>query len=194
MARLVAGLAVLLLAGCASVPAPREAGNWPADRFALQALARWELRGRLAVAAAGEGFSGGFTWRQDGAHADVEVRSPLGGTALTLIIDGSRLTVSDPQGRLATGAAAEAALTAVLGVPLPVAELRYWMVGAPAPGPAEAEQIGPDGRLERLVQAGWELRYDRYRDVGALVLPDRLELVAPGARVRVVTGQWRVGP
>ncbi|MBM5812230.1 MAG: outer membrane lipoprotein LolB [Gammaproteobacteria bacterium] len=194
MARAVAGLAILLLAGCAIVPVSREAGDWPARRLALQALSRWELHGRIAVAAGGEGFSGGFRWRQDGSHAEVDVRTPLGGTALTLSIDGSRLTVADAQGQVAAGAAADAALAEALGVPLPVAELRYWLVGAPAPGAVEFEQTGPDGRLERLVQSGWELRYDRYREVGAMVLPARLELMAPGARVRVVTGQWQMHP
>ncbi len=195
MRRLVAVLAGLMLAGCASMPAPpRDAGDWPARRLELQTLATWQLQGRIAVATATEGFSGGFDWQQAGARAEIQVRAPLGGTALRLVLDGDRFEMMDGHGAVVTGEEAGKQLEEALGAPLPVAELRYWLVGVPAPGAIEREVAGPDGRLVQLAQSGWEVRYDRYQAVGTRWLPARLELVTTGVRLRVVAGQWRISP
>jgi outer membrane lipoprotein LolB len=191
----LAAMVVLLLAGCASVPAPPpDATDWPARRLELQALSNWQLQGRIAVATATDGFSGGFDWQQAGARAEIQVRAPLGGTALRLVLDGDRFEMMDGHGTVVTGAVAGQQLEEVLGAPLPVAELRYWLVGVPAPGAIEREVAGPDGRLVQLAQSGWEVRYDRYQAVGARWLPARLELVTTGARLRVVAGHWRIDP
>jgi outer membrane lipoprotein LolB len=72
--------------------------------------------------------------------------------------------------------------------------MRYWLVGAPAPGMQHEESLGADRRLAGLSQSGWQVRYDRYRPVGDLVLPARMELTTAGLRLRVVVTDWRVEP
>ena len=81
-----------------------------------------------------------------------------------------------------------------MGAPLPVAELRYWLVGVPAPGLAHQETVGDDGRLAGLEQAGWRLRYSRYAAVGGLALPVRIEIESETARLRLVVSSWRLPP
>jgi outer membrane biogenesis lipoprotein LolB len=45
-----------------------------------------------------------------------------------------------------------------------------------------------------LAQSGWQVRFDRYEAVGALVLPARLEMTTGDLRLRVVVSQWQVPP
>lgn len=195
MIRRAAACGVLLLAGgCASLPPPVDAGSWTARRAELQALQSWTLNGRVAVATDAEGFSGGLAWRQDGKRAEIELRGPMGGVALSIRLDGAAMTVTDGNGDSVEGEAAHEFVASQIGVPLPVAELRYWLVGVPAPGLMHQETIGADGRLEALEQAGWRLRYPRYEMVGDLGLPARIEIESTAARLRLVVSKWSLGP
>ena len=195
MIRRVAACAVLsLVAGCASLPPPVDAGSWSGRRAELQALRVFSLDGRVAVAAADQAFSGGLAWRQDGAQAEVDLRGPFGGTAMSIRLDGTRMTVTDSKGTSITGDAARDYVASEFGAPLPVSELRYWLVGVPAPQLPFQETIGPDGRLSVLDQAGWQLRYSRYRTVGLLALPARIDIESPTARLRLVVSNWQLPP
>lgn len=195
MIRRVAACGVLLLAGgCASLPPADDAGSWPGRRAELQALQTWTLDGRVAVAAAAKGFSGGLAWRQDDAQAEIDLRGPLGGAALSIRLDGISMTVTDGSGASVAGEEARAFVASEIGAPLPIAELRYWLVGVPAPGLPHQETIGADGRLARLEQAGWQLRYSRYQAVGRLALPVRIDIESETTRLRLVVSSWRLPP
>jgi outer membrane lipoprotein LolB len=193
----VAAAAILVLAGgCAALPPAPATGDWPARRTALQALERWTLDGRLAVAAGDSGFSGGFDWAQEGERADIALSGPMGGTRLRIRVEGTTLAVTDERGNIYTGEEAERFVAARIGPGgrLPVTQMRYWLVGAPAPDAPHEESLGGDERLATLTQSGWRVRFDRYAAVGTLSLPDRLEMSTEGLRLRVVVSDWRLPP
>jgi outer membrane lipoprotein LolB len=189
-----AAFAVLLLAGgCATLPPP--ADDWTARRTALQALEEWTLDGRIAVAAGEDGFSGGFDWAQQGPRADIALSGPMGGKGLEIHVEDSGLTVN-LRGESYAGDEARQLIEARIGPghALPVTEMRYWLIGAPAPGVPHEETLGDDRRLAGLAQSGWQVRYERYDAVGALALPARLEMTTEGLRLRVVVSHWRLPP
>lgn len=190
--RLAACTVALLAAGCATLPPPATVEEWPARRQALQALDHWTLSGRMAVAAGDEGFSGGLNWRQAGAQAEVELRGPMGGRALSIQVDGERLSVRNGDGETVEGDDAMRLLARHIGASLPIAELRFWVVGAPAPGIPHQETIGADQRLELLEQSGWRVAYAAYRTAGDQVLPARMEITSGELRLRVVVSDWRM--
>ncbi|HEU0223879.1 MAG TPA: lipoprotein insertase outer membrane protein LolB [Steroidobacteraceae bacterium] len=192
-ARLAACAAAILASGCATLPPPGD-GDWPARREALQALDDWTLTGRVAVAAGAEGFSGGLRWRQDGTRAEIDMRGPLGGTALAIRVDGEAITVTDASGATLGGEQARRITREYVGAPLPLSELRYWLLGAPAPDSAFRETLGADARLAALEQAGWQVRFTRYGAAGGRVLPERLELIAGDVRLRLVVSGWQFAP
>jgi len=195
--RRIAAAAVLVLAsGCATLPPAPATGDWPARRAALQALPAWTLDGRIAVAAGEKGFSGGFDWAQDGERADIELAGPMGGARLRIHVDGATIAVTDDRGNLYSGEEAERFVADRIGPggKLPVAQMRYWLVGAPAPGAPHEEAIGADQRLAELSQSSWQVRYDSYKSVGNLDLPARLEMTTEGLRLRVVVSSWRLPP
>lgn len=192
-ARLAACAAAFLASGCATLPPPAES-DWPARRETLQALDGWTLTGRVAVAAGEQGFSGGLRWRQDGERAEIDMRGPLGGIALAIRVDGETITVTDASGITRGGEEARRAAGDYVGAPLPLRELRYWLVGAPAPGSGFRETLGANARLAALEQADWQVRYTRYAAAGDQVLPDRLELTAGDVRLRLAVSDWQLRP
>jgi len=183
-----------LLAACAA-PAPVDTRQaWQAHLAWLEGLSDWRTRGRLAVSVPEQSWSANLRWRQRGAEYRVWLGGPFGQGAVRIEggEDGVELRTAD--GRRQRAASPERLLAGELGVEVPVSLLRYWILGRPAPAPpVTGIELDPAGRLARLEQAGWEVRYARYEEAGAGSLPARLDVQREGMRARFVLGGWETG-
>lgn len=189
MRPLLAALALaLLLTGCAATPV----GSPPESRTAdPEQLTQWLAKGRIALAARGEGGSGSFVWQQRSERTELAVRGPLGAGGLALVTDGTTIELSDGAGLPLNGEAARAELERRLGLRLPVAELRYWMLGVPAPDrPGSGPVQTSSGPLPGFVQGGWVVSYEELKSQAGWSLPARLTVTTNGARVRIVVDDW----
>ena len=192
----IGAVAVLVLAsGCTALPPSAPAEDWPSRRERLQALDHWTLNGRIAVAAGEDGFSGGFDWNQQGERADIALSGPMGGSAMDIHVEDDKAAVSI-RGESIGAEDAQALFARYFGRghQLPVTQMRYWLVGAPAPDAPHEEALGRDLRLASLSQSGWQVRYDGYKSVGEMALPTRVELTTEGLRLRVAVSDWRLPP
>lgn len=143
--------------------------------------------------AAGEaGGSGSFTWRQDGLATTVSIRGPLGAGAIEIITDGQSMSVTDGSGRSLDTAQAEAALRERLGADLPWTEMRYWMLGVPAPGETASVVDSVVAPVRVIEQAGWNVGYDSFRAVAGTALPARFAAASGAIRLRVIIDEWTV--
>ena len=189
---LAAALALVILAGCVSVPArkPVAPAPWPQRREQLQALDPFELTGRVAVVAGSEGFTARLDWQQRGARSTVQLNGPLGIGGIHITDDAGTLNVENAQGQQLESEQARAELRAKLGFDPPLASLRYWVLGVPDPGMPFMETVGAEQRLEALEQDGWQIIYSDYVSAGGEWLPQRLALQRGGVRVRLVVDHW----
>jgi outer membrane lipoprotein LolB len=191
--RLPAVLLVALLAGCASLRVPQPAGSVPDPAVVTQ----WTAKGRIGFSAQGEGGSGSFVWRQLADRTELELRGPLGAGGVDLTTDGSQLELRDASGSALDGEAARAELERRLGGTLPLAQLRYWILGVPAP-PESASGGGPaqmaTGAVPGFVQDGWVVSLDRSREFGGWRLPVRLSATTSRVRIKLVIDDWQVQP
>jgi outer membrane lipoprotein LolB len=152
-------------------------------------------RGRIALSAQGEGGSGSFVWQQRSERTELTVRGPFGAGGLALVTDGETIELADGAGKPLDGEAARAELERRLGVKLPLSELRYWMLGVPAPGRWDVGSAAvAAGSLPGFVQGGWVVSYDELKPQGGWSLPARLTATTSGARVRIVVDDWTLPP
>ena len=186
------GLCALLVAGCATQrPAPP--GTIPQD---LSELAAWQARGRIGISGAQGGGSGSFEWQQQGEHADVQIRGPVGIGSVQLQVDGSaedpRMTLRTADGAMLESQAAWDELEARLGAPVPAGNLRFWMLGIAAPGEHQWHEPDPQG-VTALDQDGWRIEYQQFsNDAGARV-PTRIRAASGDTKVRIVVDRWQLG-
>ena len=150
---LAAGL-IATVAGCAA-PA-RIGGEGPA----------FERSGRFAVnvteaGSAPEAVQGGFSWRDTGRELRLDLVNPLGTTLARVKVDASGAVLEKADGSTEAAPTADALLAQVMGVSLPVANLRGWLQGKPGPAAADIER-GPEGRPTSFTEGGWQLRLSRY--------------------------------
>ncbi|HSN72751.1 MAG TPA: lipoprotein insertase outer membrane protein LolB, partial [Steroidobacteraceae bacterium] len=139
------------LAGCATTPEVTGAGATAAE------LDAWEATGRLGVAAGERGGSGSFLWQQAGDQSLIRIRGPVGIGGIEVELDDADLRVLTSDGQYFESEAAEREIAARLGASVPAGNLRYWLLGLPAPG-AHRWLDGPDG-ARVLEQDGWRIEY-----------------------------------
>ncbi len=193
-AALGALLALALLAGCRTLthtPAPGE--PYAQRRAQLQALTHFSLKGRVALSANGNGFNANLRWTQDHSRSQVALEGPLGVGGLQVTADGEALTLVTSRGDRISDQAAHAELIARLGFDVPIASLRYWVLGVPDPASAAEETVdAAQQRLSTLAQDGWQVTYTEYTDAAGEVLPARLTLEREAVRVRVFVEDWQL--
>ena len=178
----------LLATGCATSPVGSPSGSRPPDPGQLT---QWLAKGRIALVAQGEGGSGSFVWQQRSERTELTLRGPLGAGGLALITDGTTFELSDGAGQPLNGEAARAELERRLGVKLPLAELRYWMLGGPAPdSPGSGPVQTSSGSVPGFVQGGWVVSYEQLKSQAGWSLPARLTATTNGARVRIIVDDW----
>jgi outer membrane lipoprotein LolB len=190
-----AGLLVLVaLDGCHTLPpAASVSAPWDVRRPALQAQQHFMVKGRVAVATGTTGFNANLRWTQDADSAHLTLEGPLGVGGVQVNSSGDTLEVVNAHGEHIGNELARAELRTRLGFDVPLASLRYWILGVPRPdSPAEESVDQAQQRLEGLTQDGWHVAYGAYADVHGQTLPARLTLEREAVRVRLVVDDWQL--
>jgi outer membrane lipoprotein LolB len=199
MSRVALGAVVValgLLAGCRTAPpaaivGPGADAPWAEQRAALEKLERYSLNGRVAVSANGQGFSASLRYQQLPRSSNLALDGPLGIGGLRVALEGEDLEIATSRGEKLDGDAARAELERRLGIALPLAELRWWLLGIPAPGDAAVNQDVGTGEIHDFVQAGWRVSINS-RAVGlGFSLPQRLTAEHEGARLKLLVERWQ---
>ncbi len=165
-------------------------GEWTTRVQELQHAGTWTLEGRAAVAAGSQGWQASLDWRQRAASSELHLSGPLG--------IGAQVISQTPSGLSINGAApsadALAQLQDRLGFALPLGDLRYWLLGVPAPNDTFDLTRNEQDRAQHLVQDGWSIDYDRYVAASGDVLPAHIVLTRDNVRVRIVVDHWDIRP
>jgi outer membrane lipoprotein LolB len=194
----LAALAVLaMLAGCrtapvpVAIPGPGAGAPWPEQRAALERLERYSLAGKVAVAANGQGFSAALRYEQQTRRANLALDGPLGIGGMRIVLDENHLGVTNSRGQALDGEAARAEIERRLGFELPLDELRWWLLGLPAPGQSDVDAAADSGEIRGFVQNGWHVSINTRAPALGFALPQRLTAERGGARLKLFVEQWR---
>ena len=186
-------IVTLALTACKTLPpasAPGPTAPWEVRRAALQSRTTFDLSGRIAVAAAQEGFNAKLRWQQQGKSSQLALDGPLGVGGVRITSNGDSLTVLNSRGEKLDSEAARHEIEARLGFEPPISSLRYWVLGVPDPARPADEKLDDTQRLATLQQDGWQITYGAYTDVQGEALPSKVTLTRENVRVRLVVDGW----
>jgi len=193
--RLQFAAVALLLAACAGITPPPAAvtssqtsAAWQKRQAALLAIVNFKLQGRLAERGL-TGTRADLSWDQQGEHFEVRLSGPLGVGALLLSGTPDAMTIRTKDGFTQTRDASEF-MRHQLGWSLPVSQLRYWVLGLPAPGETPTLVIDDQGRAANLREDGWQIDYAEYQTSDSLELPRKIDLADGTHSFRLVIDQW----
>ena len=80
----------------------------------------------------------------------------------------------------------------LLGFEMPVAQLRWWLLGIPEPGTGEASPPanGSPEPLPDFEQDGWRVAVSSRASALGFSLPQRLTIEREGARMKLLVDRW----
>lgn len=194
-----AALGALLAAGCETMPELEPVAD-PERAFAerearIAALEEWRALGKLAVRVPDDSWTVNVIWRQSGERYLIRLSGPLGQGIMELDGGPGGVEMRTAENETFRAAGPDALILERTGWRVPVAGLRYWILGTPAPhAPVDAMVLDAAGRLERLRQAGWEIRFEDYDQIQDIALPTRIRLENERLEARMVLRGWTLGP
>jgi outer membrane lipoprotein LolB len=148
--------------------------------------AAFSAQGRLSARRASDALAVHYDWRHSATLDIFDVATPLGQTVARMRRDASGIRVERPNEAPVEYRDWSALTQAVLGAPIPVDGLAYWVQAVPDPRAASDVERDGAGRTLVLRQQGWEIVY-AYGD--ASTRPARLVMRYPGSdpvEVRIV--------
>lgn len=177
------GAGILLLAGCATQPAPSlELAPRPyANAF--------ELEGRLAASDGKTAASGGLIWSHGPAADEWTLLNPLGQIVAQLVSMPRGATLLTADGQVRTAPTASEMLPDLIGAPAPLDGLAHWVQASPRSG-ARVLAVDTAGRPSRISDAGWIIDYAEYDGETASAPPRRIDASWGEARIRLLIDKW----
>ncbi len=161
---------------------------WEARRARLSQIDRFNLEARISSGGV-FGVRGNLTWKQLPESFDMRVAGPFGIGAANITGRGPEIEIRTAKGSFKTSDP-ERDLKERLGWSFPVAHLRWWALGVPAPGTDPEMEIDDQGRLVTLEQDDWKLEYDEYQAAGGLELPRKFTVANEEVTIKVVVDSW----
>lgn len=173
-------LVAAFLAGCAAVAIQ------PRDPRAF------DLLGRVSVTHSGGVVTANVRWEHAADRDEIWLMTPTGQTMAHIVdsASGVVLTRADREQHRATNV--ETLTRQVLGWPLPLSQLQYWIRGLAVPGAAPAELEHDDRkRLSAFTQNNWRvaLTYHDEGDYAGKVR--RVDLIDGPNQIRFIVDTWR---
>ncbi|AIA75502.1 lipoprotein insertase outer membrane protein LolB [Vreelandella alkaliphila] len=191
---LLAGIALLTLAGCAT-QAPvddggRQAGQWERQQADVEAFDTWTLVGKAGLRTPQENTSANLDWNQHPHYFRMLISGPFGGGRSVLEGREGRFSLTTSDGRF-EAETPEALMEEQLGWSLPVRAMPNWVRGLPgehASYQLESDELGFPNHLQ---QDGWEIDYRDWEQVEGMWLPRRLVMNYGDLRITLVVNQWQ---
>lgn len=192
---------LLSLAACTTVPpvppTPLDDSaaevSWQQHQQQLRGLTQWQLHGRLAVLNDHEAWHMSLEWQQRQDSYSLNIIAPLGQGSLQLHGDAFQVMLITEEGETINASDPEQLLYQQFGWKVPVAALRYWVLGLPAPGEYQ-KTIDAYGHLQTLQQAGWEIEFIDYQPQLGQQLPRKVFINNHQAQVKLVISRWKPLP
>jgi len=157
------------------------------------------IGGRLSVryqqAGQPQSLQGKFLWQQQGEHTDITLYSPLGQTIATIAITPELAVMAQSDGEKRQAPNVVALTQQVLGWPMPVDGLRYWLQGFVQNGDGTLQQASPGG-AQNFRSDGWQVRYVSWQRNADTQYPKRVDMERSTAEagdivLRLVIDDWK---
>jgi outer membrane lipoprotein LolB len=154
--------------------------------------------GRLSVryqqAGQPQSLQGKFRWQQQGEQTNITLYSPLGQTIATMAITPGLAVMAQSDGEKRQAPNVTALTQEVLGWPMPVEGLRYWLQGFVPNVDGKLQTASPDGTPD-FQSDGWRVRYVSWQRNASIQYPKRFDMERTTAEagdivLRLVIDDW----
>lgn len=179
-----------------AAPPPVDAAamrRWKKHQAVLAGIESFDIYARIVVTAPKDSWSAAMRWQQHGTRYGVRLSTPFGQGIVDLQGKPGLVVLRTAQGKTYAAPDPGRLLQQVTGWRLPMAGLRWWVMGAADPAmPVTAADPDDDGILQTLQQTGWHLEYDRYRRFDGVPMPVDFRFRNAEVRGHMLVTEWRI--
>ena len=178
--------ATLVLSACTTTPLRQ------AETSVSTADQPFAIDGRLSAKRGSEGAAANFAWNHDGGRDRIDFASPFGQVYARIDGNNDRIVVERPGGATENYPNWNSLTVALLGAPVPMDDLAFWVRGAAREGAPVSVERDTLGRVLVLRQREWEIVYS-YPDDAPAARPSRVFLkqqASEAVEVRIVVDRW----
>jgi outer membrane lipoprotein LolB len=150
----------------------------------LYHLEPWSLDGRVALTGEGNSWTADLVWAHQRDDERIKLSGPLGQGAMMIHLSGNVVTVAQGDGKVESSDDPEGFINQRLGMFVPVASLRYWVLGLPEPD-VDFEETHKGFR-----QSGWTIAFQSMQSVGQLLLPRKMSVTNDRVKLKLIINQW----
>ncbi len=164
------------LSACKTIPTPppiaqdaiwlKESSPFVEPLADLKLRQNWRYTAKVGIKTPEAREQANVVWQFADQANNVRLFGPLGAGAVRLQFDQFGVVLSDNKGVIHEGDSAEELLTRIVGWPIPLEALSYWLFALPNPEASYRYQQNELGQLSVLEQQGWAISYSNYRDAG----------------------------
>ncbi|MFD2231464.1 lipoprotein insertase outer membrane protein LolB [Alkalimarinus sediminis] len=192
-----------LIQGCATtteIPLTQtEPPQWQETISQLANIDHWEFSGKIGVKVPERIDSAVINrWMQADAEFTIDLSSAIFGLGATRINGTPDYIVITESGEPPiTSLEPTRLIEQHIGWPLPIAKLRYWVKGMPAPTETDEDNVqalkfNNSGELSELKQNGWQINYSKYTLFNNINLPRKIVLRQQQAKITVIINEWQL--
>jgi outer membrane lipoprotein LolB len=175
------------LAGCAVAPKPSPVAA-DLDQQRLYLLPYWKAEGRMGIQSQQQAWNANLSWEHEGHQDRLRLSGPFNQGMVSIILQDRLIYINEGKGAVEATGDIDGALKRRLGFTVPVASLRYWMLGIPAPQGDFSR--GEAGATRQLLQQGWTLDFDRYTSFAGTRVPSKSSIRGNGVNLKLVIDRW----
>jgi len=128
-----------------------------------EGLIDWRYSAKVGISTPEAREQANLVWQFADQANQVRLFGPLGVGAIKIDFDQYGVVLSDSRRVLHRGDSAEALMKEIVGWPIPIDALSYWLFALPLPDKAFQYQDNESGALRKLRQLGWEIEYTAYK-------------------------------
>ena len=188
---LLTALVFTQLTGCSSINHNAKLQYQPSTESpALSSLDHWKLNAKLGIRSAQKAQSISLIWQQLGTNYSIKLQGPMGFGSAT--IDGNKQQATIQQGSKNLMGAPDNLSAGLLGVPLSIEAMNWWVKGLASPNHSTAANIviQENGQLSRFEQNGWQIQFSGYSKNGPYLLPKKISGRRGELSFKLVINQW----
>jgi len=183
-------LACMALAACTTLP------EGPLGERNYQSTI--SVGGRLSVryqqGGQPQSLQGKFRWQQQGERTNITLYSPLGQTLAAIEITPGLAVMAQSDGEKRQAPNVTALTQEVLGWPMPVDGLRYWLQGFVQNTNGKLDMASPES-THSFQSDGWRVRYVSWQHNARIQYPKRFDMErttveAGNIVLRLVIDEW----
>jgi len=184
----------ILLSACSTTTPRAPIGSpqqlWQQHQVQLQTINTWQLQGQIAIITPEDRNSATLNWQQFSDDFNINLTGPFGIHVLTIKRSDNISTLILDDDRQYQGPDTQTLIDQLSPIPIPVAELRAWIIGDPLTDDVQLDNYGRVSQANHPL--GWHISYTRYQLIENIWLPKNIVIKQDDMRIKITTRNWKL--